>query len=188
MCFGRTKAWKGNIQQLQKEVSVISRVIIHPKYRSIGLGAKLVAETLPQAGTPNVEATAVMARYNPFFEKAGMQRLAESKPSTHVTTTLQHLSKLGFNCTLLANMKHTEHIISKIGPETVSTVLKELSKRDAAVRRRLAGLRSVYPKHEEFTAKICNLDAAGLAKTLKRLSFMAQTKVYLFWRKNPAQT
>lgn len=185
-CFGRSKTWKGNIRQLQKEVSVISRVIIHPKYRSIGLGAKLVAETLTQAGTPYVEAIAVMARYNPFFEKAGMKRIAESKPSTHVTTALEHLGKLGFDCALLADVKYGERLVSEVGRETVFAVLEELSKRDAGVRRRLAGLRSVYPRHEEFLAKICELDAAGLAKALKRLSFMAQTKVYLFWRKEQA--
>jgi hypothetical protein len=50
----------------------------------------------------------------------------------------------------------------------------------------LVGLRSVYPKHEEFVAKVAELDAAGLAKALKRLSFMAQSKVYLFWRKGEA--
>jgi hypothetical protein len=47
-------------------------------------------------------------------------------------------------------------------------------------------LRSVYPRHEEFVAKIRELDAVGLAKALKRLSFMAQSKVYLFWRKDEA--
>jgi hypothetical protein len=62
-------------------------------------------------------------------------------------------------------------------------VLVELSRKDAGVRRRLVGLRSVYPKHEEFVVKVAELDVAGLAKALKRLSFMAQSKVYLFWRK-----
>ena len=36
-------------------------------------------------------------------------------------------------------------------------------------------------------AKVAELDAAGLAKALKRLSFMAQSKVYLFWRKGRSQ-
>ncbi|MEM3641076.1 MAG: hypothetical protein QXH37_04055 [Candidatus Bathyarchaeia archaeon] len=38
--FGRNKVWKGSLSQLQKEVSTITRVIIHPKYRAIGLGNK----------------------------------------------------------------------------------------------------------------------------------------------------
>jgi ABC-type lipoprotein export system ATPase subunit/predicted N-acetyltransferase YhbS len=181
MSFGRSKAWKGTLQQLQKEVSTISRVVVHPKYRSIGLGAKLVRETLPKAGTPCVEAVAVMARYNPFFEKAGMRRIAESAPSAAVVKALEGLGGLGFDVGLLAGVCYGERVVSEVGREAVLSVLEELSKKDAGVRRRLAGLRSVYPKHEEFMAKAAVLDAEGLAKGLKRLSFMAQTKVYLFW-------
>jgi ABC-type ATPase with predicted acetyltransferase domain len=183
VCFGRSKTWKGNIQQLQHEVSAISRVVIHPKYRSISLGAKLVSETLAHAGTPYVETVAVMARYNPFFEKAGMQRIAESTPNPHVTTALQHLNNLGFDCTMLTDVQYNKRVVSEVGCKKVSAVLEDLSKRHASVRRRLAVLSNVYPKHEEFTTKIRQFTAADLASALKRLSFMTQTKVYLFWRK-----
>ena len=187
MCFGRNQVWKGSLQQLQRQISTISRVVIHPKYRSIGLGAKLVGETLAQAGTPCVEAVAVMARYNPFFEKAGMRKIAESKPSVPVAAALEQLGNLGFDVALLAGVHYCEQKVSEVGCEAVSAVLEALSKRDAAVRRRLAGLRGVYPKHEEFLAKLRGLGVAGLALALKRLSFMAQTKVYLFWSKKSAE-
>jgi ABC-type lipoprotein export system ATPase subunit/GNAT superfamily N-acetyltransferase len=186
MCFGRRRVWEGSIAELQREISVISRVVVHPKYRSIGLGAKLVGDTLARAGTRCVEAVAVMARYNPFFERAGMRRIAESKPSVHVTGALERLEALGFDVALLAGVRYGERVVSEVGREQVSAVLQELSRKDAGVRRRLVGLRSVYPKHEEFVAKICEFDEAGLAKALKRLSFMAQSKVYLFWRKDEA--
>ena len=135
--FGRSKVWKGNIQQLQREVSTISRVIVHPKYRSIGLGAKLVAETLAQAGTPCVETVAVMAKYNPFFEKAGMKRVAESKPSTHVLCALEKLEQLGFDTALLAGTSYTEQKIQTIGTKPIQTILEILSQHDGSVRRRL---------------------------------------------------
>ncbi|MGC8998781.1 MAG: hypothetical protein ACP5JW_05230 [Candidatus Bathyarchaeia archaeon] len=38
-------------KQFQNEISTITRVIIHPKYRAIGLGIRLVREKLPLAGT-----------------------------------------------------------------------------------------------------------------------------------------
>ena len=186
VCFGRSKVWRGSLQQLQQEVSVISRVVVHPKYRSIGLGAKLVHETLGRAGTACVEAVAVMARYNPFFERAGMRKVAESKPSPHVSAALERLAGLGFDCALLAGVGYGERVVSEVGREAVLDVLAELSRRDGGVRRRLVGLRNVYPRHEEFMAKAAGLDVAGLAKALKRLSFMAQSKVYLFWRKDEA--
>jgi hypothetical protein len=34
----------------------------------------------PLAGTPYVEMPAVMAKYNPFAEKAGMKKIAEQPP------------------------------------------------------------------------------------------------------------
>jgi hypothetical protein len=73
---GRRKAIgkKLTIQEINRDIIRISRVVIHPKYRTIGLRAKIVAETLPQAGKPYVETIAVMAKYNPFFEKAGMTK------------------------------------------------------------------------------------------------------------------
>lgn len=185
-CFGRSKAWKGTLTQLQQDISTISRVIIHPKYRSIGLGAKLVAEPFTQAGTPYVEAVAVMASYNPFFEKAGMQRIAESKPSPHITNALTQLQKLGFDTSLLANTEYGKQKINQIGCNKILSVLETLSQRDATIRKRLAKLKNVYPKHKEFLAKISTMSIDNLALTLKRLSFAAQTKIYLFWKKPPA--
>lgn len=55
--------------KLNQKLSIVSRVVVHLKYRTIGLGVKPVRETLPLAGTPYVVMVAVMAKYNPFGEK-----------------------------------------------------------------------------------------------------------------------
>jgi len=57
-CFGRNKALSGKkltAKWLNKNLSTISRVILHPKYRSMGLGAALVKETLAKTGIPSIE-------------------------------------------------------------------------------------------------------------------------------------
>lgn len=64
---------------INEEIVRISRVVIHPKFRGIGLGAFLVKETLPRVEARMVEVLAVMARYNPFFEKAGMVKVEYSR-------------------------------------------------------------------------------------------------------------
>ena len=70
--FGRRLALpKMSMRELNHKLSVISRVVVHPKYRTIGLGEKLVRDTLASAGAEYVEMSAVMAKYNPFAEKAG---------------------------------------------------------------------------------------------------------------------
>jgi len=67
---------------INEEIARISRVVIHPKFRGIGLGAFLVRETLPKVGAKVVEVLAVMAKYNPFFEKAGMIRVDYKRNET----------------------------------------------------------------------------------------------------------
>jgi len=57
---------------LNREVRVISRVVLAPNWRGLGLAVRLVAETLPLVGTPYVEALAAMGHVHPFFERAGM--------------------------------------------------------------------------------------------------------------------
>jgi ABC-type lipoprotein export system ATPase subunit len=181
---GRTKIWKGTFQQLQKELSTITRVIIHPKYRTTGLGTTLVKQTLPQAGTPHVETLAVMAKYNPFFEKAGMHKITETKPNQHVQQATEQLTKLGFNPLLLNSTQHTTQTIHTTNRNSLTNILAELSKKEPALRRRLLGSGSIYQSHAEFTEKISSLAPQDLAEVLKRLDFLRQTKVYLFWSAN----
>lgn len=57
---------------INRNIECISRVIIEPRFRGLGLAQKLIRETMPQVGKPIVESVAMMGRVNPFFEKAGM--------------------------------------------------------------------------------------------------------------------
>jgi ABC-type ATPase with predicted acetyltransferase domain len=46
---------KMGMKELNEKLSNISRIVVHPKYRTIGLGSKLIKETLGLAGTEYVE-------------------------------------------------------------------------------------------------------------------------------------
>lgn len=59
---------------LNAHVRCISRVIIDPRYRNLGLASRLVRETLPRVDAAMVEASAVMGHCHPFFRKGGMQQ------------------------------------------------------------------------------------------------------------------
>jgi hypothetical protein len=80
---------------------LISRLVIHPKYRYIGLGAKLIHDTLKFAGTQYVELIAVMPKYSPFAEKAGMQKIAVQDSVESVGKISQLLVSLGFDLRFL---------------------------------------------------------------------------------------
>lgn len=72
----RTRGLKKLVEVIKRNILRIARVVVYPKYRGIGLGARLVRETMPLTGYPVIEALAVMARYNPFFERAGLRRIS----------------------------------------------------------------------------------------------------------------
>jgi len=185
VCFGRRLVLPRMSQrELNEELSVISRVVVHPKYRTVGLGVKLVRETLVGVGTPFVEAVAVMAKYNPFFEKAGMRKIMESKPNMSVLYAIDQLHELGFNPVMLGSVNQNLQKIRQVEKSEIVKVLEELSRKEGVLRRRLVSSRAVYPSHEEFVERVEGLDERGMANLLKRLAFLAQTKVYLFWE-NP---
>lgn len=57
---------------LNSEVRVISRVVVHPTWRGMGLAVRLVRAALADPTTIYTEALAAMGSVNPFFERAGM--------------------------------------------------------------------------------------------------------------------
>ncbi len=57
---------------LNEEVRCISRVVVHPQHRGLGLAVRLVRAALASATTRYTESLAAMGRVHPFFERAGM--------------------------------------------------------------------------------------------------------------------
>ena len=66
---------------INKNIRCISRVVIDPRFRGIGLASRLVRQTMPRINVPVIEALAVMGMANPFFEKAGMTPYTGKMPA-----------------------------------------------------------------------------------------------------------
>ena len=121
-CYGRRLVLpRMTMQEINKQLSTINRVVIHPKYRTIGLGAKLISETLPIVGTPYVEMIAVMAKYSPFAEKAGMQKVAEQQSNESVSKVSKVLLELGFDLQLLGSERYVTGKLEGLSPEQMQT-------------------------------------------------------------------
>ncbi len=72
---------------INKNIRCISRVIIEPRFRGLGLASRLVRQTMPKMDVPIIEAMAVMGLVNPFFEKAGMRTYTAKMPARCVQLT-----------------------------------------------------------------------------------------------------
>ena len=112
------------MREINQQLSTINRIVIHPKYRAVGLGAKLIQVTLPQVGTSYVELIAVMAKYSWFAEKAGMQKVAEQQSTESISKVSMVLLELGFDLQLLGSERYVTGKLASLKSEQMSK-LKE---------------------------------------------------------------
>jgi len=113
---------------VNEEIARISRVIIHPKFRGIGLGAFLVRKTMPKVNAKVIEVLAVMAKYNPFFEKSGMVRLNYKRDETSIEKKVRRfLEAYNFDFAFVRSKTYCRHFFSQLDDEHKKVLLGYLS-------------------------------------------------------------
>jgi hypothetical protein len=106
------------------------------------------------------------------------------KPTrTHVTHALQRLETLGLDTALMASTCSNEQKLEQTGTQQIIALLTELSQHDGSIRRRLASMKDLYPKHADLTQKISTYNTQEPSAALKKLDLTSQTKTYLFWNR-----
>lgn len=183
-CIGRKKAFRRHFtaQEVNEKFAIISRVVLHPKYRTIGLGAKLVRETLPLVGLPFIEAIAVMAQYNPFFERAGLRKIMERFPSHNILDAVERLRQLGFNPMLLGSITYNLEKLKNMNRKQINETKEILISTRNPRLKKFANSHAAYGKQARYRQAVEKASLQKLAKMLKVVSFLAQTKVYLLWK------
>ena len=156
---------------INEKISRASRIVVHPKFRSIGLGAEIVRRTLPTAPTKIVETLAVMARYNPFFEHAGMIPV-ETDVDQRLEGDLKQLEKAtGLRRELIASKKSNLKILDR------------LSKEELKFAQQFA-LKWCVPKKFRKTILIPKVKALDKEAIAEALSLLRGRTVYLYYRKS----
>jgi ABC-type lipoprotein export system ATPase subunit/GNAT superfamily N-acetyltransferase len=184
-CYGRRLVLpRMDMHELNRELSTINRVVIHPKYRAIGLGARLIRETLPLVGTPFVELIAVMAKYSPFAEKAGMVKVAVQEPSVDILRVAEGLEGLGFDLQLLSSQRYVLGKLEGLASGQLDLLRGYLQRcGHPRFRKEFAVSRHVpYGNSAEFKKCMSRADVPKLVRLVKIVGMLLQTKVYLFWR------
>jgi len=182
-CFGRKQVFpRMAIREMNKKLSTISRVVVHPKYRTIGLGSRLIRETLAHAGTPSVELIAVMAKYNPFAEKAGMRKILEQPASKQALAIRAVLEQLGFNTQLLGSTKYVLNKLQSLNAEGLDRVREAFikHKQPRFVKYFFPGM--PYGKTRLYPGLLRAASLEKLTHLIRVCGLLLQTKVYLFWK------
>jgi ABC-type ATPase with predicted acetyltransferase domain len=188
-CFGRCRVLpRMAIQEMNKQLSIINRVVVHPKYRTIGLGQKLIHETLPLAGTPYVEMIAVMAKYSPFAERAGMQKIIEQQSVESVSKISNILENLGFNLQLLSSERYVEQKLEALAPDKIELLKNTLLKSNhPRLKKEFASARHTpFGKTSDYICSVKTANIKKICKLMRVLAMLLQTKVYLFWSRADA--
>jgi GNAT superfamily N-acetyltransferase len=182
--FGRRLVMpKMNMKELNQKLSSISRVVVHPKYRTAGLGSKLIRDTLPLAGTEFVEMSAVMAKYNPFAEKAGMTKVALQDPPKEALKVLDVLKKLGFNEEMLGSARHVNEKLEAFAPEQIAELRETFSRNRHMRFSKSFSYHMPYGTVSVYRREIKNASLEKLGVLIRICGFLLQSKVYLYWKK-----
>lgn len=99
---------------VNKTIRCISRVIIEPRFRGLGLAVRLVSETMPLMNVPVIEAMAVMGEVNPFFEKAGMTAYTAPLP-VRCAALVEAFSMVGIAEHTLIDPQQVQNQIETLG-------------------------------------------------------------------------
>jgi len=67
--------------------------------------------------------------------------------------------------------------------EQVRSFFKEVSRSSGVYRKRILSVHEAYLAHEQFCDRVEGASLEKLAKMLRILGFLTQTKAYLFWKK-----
>jgi hypothetical protein len=177
------------MREINKKLSIINRVVIHPKYRTIGLGTRIIRETLELAGTECVEMVAVIAKYNPFAEKAGLQKITEQNPLKSIMTIAALLSDFGFNLQLLSSPRYVSKKLDSLSSEKREN-LKELfikNKHPRFEKEFAISRHQPFGKTSDYVESINNANPEKITKLVKLVGMLLQAKVYLFWKHNTSR-
>jgi len=113
------------LELINRNIRCISRVIIAPRFRGLGLAKRLVQQTMPKMNVPIIEAVAVMGRINPFLEKAGMRPFT-SKPSQRFAQFIEAFSIIGIEDKDLIDPQKVQRRFSRLNDEKNEFIEREI--------------------------------------------------------------
>ena len=146
---------------VNKNIRCISRVIIEPRFRSLGLASRLVSETMPKMNVPIVEAMAVMGLVNPFFEKAGMKAYTAKMP-VRCVQLIEAFSMVGVEKQQLLDAQKVQRKLSRLTVSKADFIELEIKR-----------FLQAYGKRRNMSA--------GLERTRYILSKLTFRPVYYIW-------
>ncbi len=112
---------KGDLaRKTNKHIRSISRVIVEPRFRGLGIATRLVRHYLASPLTACTEAVSVLNAFIPLFERAGMRRI-DLPPSIRDRILIRQLADINMTPFELATVA-TRSALSPVNKQVLSTL------------------------------------------------------------------
>lgn len=156
---------------LNGEVRTISRVIVEPRFRALGVASRLVRQAVANSTTPIIEAMASMGRACPVFERAGLRRF-DPPLSRDEARVMAAFDRAGIPLHVLASTRLATESIESLDAARRHHVIDELTRLSRRMfdRRRSRSLAS--PDANQLTTLI----ARARRRLASRPVYYAATK------------
>ncbi|MBX3475731.1 MAG: AAA family ATPase [Planctomycetes bacterium] len=149
-------------QALNRDLRLLSRVVVDPRLRGCGVAGALLRHALPRLGVPFVECIAQMADHSGFLQQAGFARLATLTQGRAAQSLLRELARRNLDP-------------ARIGCAQLA---------DPALARRVAALVQSRIQTGHGSLRRGRGNAAVLAR--RALERLGARPGYFLWRRSPA--
>jgi hypothetical protein len=126
---------------------------------------------------------AVMPKYNPFAERAGMRKIFVKDPPKAATNLTAELEKLGFDLRFLGSQRYVKGKLEDLSPSELARLRAIFAHNGHPMFREALGTiphaAGETPKNYAEELEKANLEK--LTRLVKITAVLLQTKVYLFW-------
>ena len=124
----------------------------------------------------------VMPKYNPFAERAGMQKVSVHEPAKEALGVAEVLKGFGFDVQLLGSQRYVRSKLEGLSNEQIAQLKEAFMRNDhQRFRKEIAACRHVpYGTTKLYREGIEAADLDRLTKIIKLEGVLLQTKVYLF--------
>ena len=101
-----------------------------------------------------------------------------------ITEAIEDLHRMGFEPTLLSSTRYNLKKMKNMNPMKIMKCREILAKLRSPRLHKFADSHAPYGRSALYRGAVEKASLEKLAKMLKVLSFLAQTKIYLLWKKS----
>jgi hypothetical protein len=128
---------------------------------------------------------AVMPKYNPFAERAGMRRVLVKDPPKQAVNLASELAGLSFDLHFLGSQRYVKGKLEGLSPVQLAGLKNVFQRNGHPMLREILG--TIRHKKgsigKDYSQELDSADLDKLTRLIKVAGVLLQTKVYLFWQR-----